>query len=108
VVRPVELDGDATALLASPAVTDLNSSMVFGRVRADANRTYADAMVDHAATLSKAEANKVLLRVGFSQEKITNIFSELEDPIDFDRDVAVLEKYGITRDVLEDLMGGSP
>jgi hypothetical protein len=78
------------------------------RGRADANRTYAGAMVDHATTLSKAEANKVLLRVGLSQEKITNIFSELEDPIDFDRDVAVLEKYGITRDVLEDLMGGSP
>jgi CBS-domain-containing membrane protein len=74
----------------------------------DPRRTYADAMVDHAATLSKAEANKVLLRVGFSEEKIVDLFSELEDPIDVDRDAAVLEKHGISRDILEDLMGGSP
>lgn len=74
----------------------------------DPRRTYADAMVEHAATLSKAEANKVLLRVGFSEEEIVDLFSELEDPIDVDRDAAVLEKHGISRDILEDLMGGSP
>jgi CBS-domain-containing membrane protein len=65
-------------------------------------------MVDYAATLSKAEATKVLRRVGFSDEKIEHVLSELDDPIDIDRDVDVLEKYGITRDVLVDLMGGSP
>jgi hypothetical protein len=65
-------------------------------------------MVDFTQTLSKAEAMKVLLRVGFSVAKIDAIFSELPDPIDLDRDSAVLEKYGINRDVLVDLMGGSP
>jgi hypothetical protein len=65
-------------------------------------------MVDHTETLSKAEAMKVLLRVGFSEATIDTILSELPDPIDLDRDGAVLEKYGINRDVLVDLMGGSP
>jgi hypothetical protein len=65
-------------------------------------------MVDHAATISKAEATKVLRRVGLSEEKINGILSELGDPIDVDRDAGVLEKYGISRDVLVDLMGGSP
>jgi hypothetical protein len=65
-------------------------------------------MVDYSETLSKAEATKVLRRVGFSDEKIGQVLGELDDPIDIDRDVAVLEKYGITRDVLVDLMGGSP
>jgi hypothetical protein len=59
-------------------------------------------------TISKAEASKVLRRVGISEDRIAEIFSELKDPIDLNRDVAVLEKYGITRDALEDLMGGSP
>jgi hypothetical protein len=65
-------------------------------------------MVDFAATISKAEATKVLRRVGVSKEKIADIMSELGDPIDVDRDSAILEKYGISRDVLVDRMGGSP
>ena len=69
--------------------------------------TYADAMAGYE-TISKAEASKVLRRVGISEGRIAEIFSELKDPIDLNRDVAVLEKYGITRDALEDLMGGSP
>jgi hypothetical protein len=71
-------------------------------------RTYADPMVDHAETLSKAEAAGVLRRVGFSDEKIDKLLSELNDPIDFDRDAAILEKFGVNRDTLVDLMGGSP
>jgi hypothetical protein len=65
-------------------------------------------MVDFAATISKAEATKVLRRVGVSKEKIADIMSELGDPIDIDRDTAILEKYGISREVLVDRMGGSP
>jgi hypothetical protein len=65
-------------------------------------------MVDHAETLSKAEAAGVLRRVGFSDEKIDKLLSELNDPIDFDRDAAILEKFGVNRDTLVDLMGGSP
>jgi DNA-directed RNA polymerase subunit H (RpoH/RPB5) len=65
-------------------------------------------MVDRAETLSKEEATSVLHRVGFSQEKIAQILGELDDPIDVDRDAAVLEKHGISRDTLVNLMGGSP
>ena len=65
-------------------------------------------MVDHAETLSKAEAAGVLRRVGFSDEKIDKLLSELNDPIDFDRDAAILERFGVNRDTLVDLMGGSP
>jgi CBS-domain-containing membrane protein len=65
-------------------------------------------MAGHPTTLSKAEATKVLRRVGLSDEKIAEVLGELQDPIDIDRDVAVLERYGITRDALVDLMGGSP
>jgi CBS-domain-containing membrane protein len=65
-------------------------------------------MAEREATISKAEATSVLRRVGFSQEKIAEFLSELEDPIDIDRDATVLEKHGISRDMLVDLMGGSP
>jgi hypothetical protein len=65
-------------------------------------------MVDFGGTISKEEATKVLTRVGVPSEKIADIMSELEDPIDVDRDTAILEKYGISRDVLVDRMGGSP
>ena len=65
-------------------------------------------MVDFAGTISKAEAIKVLSRVGVPKAKIADIMSELPDPIDVVRDTAVLEKYGISRDVLVDRMGGSP
>jgi hypothetical protein len=65
-------------------------------------------MVDFGGTISKAEATKVLGRVGVSKEKIADIMSELQDPIEVDRDTATLEKYGISRDVLVDRMGGSP
>lgn len=58
--------------------------------------------------LSKAEATRVLRRVGFSKENIATVMSELDDPIDIERDAAILEKYGINRDLLVDLMGGSP
>ncbi len=65
-------------------------------------------MVDFAGTISKAEATKVLTRVGVSRERIADILSQLEDPIDVDRDTAILEHYGINRDILVDRMGGSP
>jgi hypothetical protein len=70
--------------------------------------TYADGMVDFGGTISKAEATKVLKRVGVPDEKIADIMGELDDPIDVERDTAILEKYGISRDVLVDRMGGSP
>jgi hypothetical protein len=106
------LDGDATSLLDPFFLIGLSFDVKVNdrgsRWRLHVKGTYADAMVDHAATLSKAEATKVLRRVGFSEERIAGVLAELDDPIDLDRDAAVLEKNGINRDVLVDLMGGSP
>jgi CBS-domain-containing membrane protein len=59
-------------------------------------------------TMSKAEAARVLRRSGFSAAQIDELFSRLDDPIDVDRDGALLQLHGITRGHLIDDMGGSP
>ena len=65
-------------------------------------------MVAANRTITKAEALNVLRRVGIPAETIASILIELSDPIDLDRDQAVLARYGITREYLVDRMGGSP
>jgi hypothetical protein len=57
---------------------------------------------------SKAEAARVLRRVGLDDQRLSALLDELPDPIDFDRDAPILVRHGITRDRLNDLMGGSP
>jgi hypothetical protein len=59
-------------------------------------------------TVSKAEGARVLRRLGFTTGQIDELFSELDDPIDVDRDGEVLQRHGITRGHLIDDMGGSP
>jgi hypothetical protein len=59
-------------------------------------------------TLSKAEAGRVLRRLGYTVPQIEELFSQLDDPIDVDRDGEVLQRHGITRGHLMDDMGGSP
>lgn len=61
-----------------------------------------------AKHMSKAEAARVLRRVGIPEERVDQLLGELPDPIDFDRDSPILVQHGITRDRLNDLMGGSP
>jgi len=50
----------------------------------------------------------VLHRAGFSSQVIEEISSQLSDPVDLDRDSSLFLRYGITREVLTDRMGGSP
>jgi hypothetical protein len=64
--------------------------------------------VDETRILPKAEAAKILRRAGYRSDQIDAIFSELPDPIDLDRDGAILQQRGVTRDHLVSLMGGSP
>jgi hypothetical protein len=59
-------------------------------------------------TISKAEAVRVLRRAGYSTEIIQEIDDQLSDPIDLDCDAATLSRYGITREHLMEVMGGSP
>lgn len=56
----------------------------------------------------KDEVRKVLTRCGFERQRIDDALAELPDPIDIDRDADVLSHYGITRDNLTNLLGGSP
>jgi hypothetical protein len=55
----------------------------------------------------KDEVRKVLMREGFEQQRMDDALAELPDPIDIDRHGDVLMRYGITRDSLTDLLGGS-
>lgn len=59
-------------------------------------------------TISKAEAVRVLQRAGYSADLIREIHDQLGDPIDLKADAPILRRYGITREHLIDLMGGSP
>ncbi len=65
-------------------------------------------MANGPTTMSKAEASKVLLNVGYSWARIGEILGPLKNPIDFERDGTVLAEHGVTRDTLIDRMGGSP
>jgi hypothetical protein len=58
--------------------------------------------------VTQAEARPVLRRVGYSDEFINEVFRQLSDPIDLDREHVVLESYGLTRENLLDRLGGSP
>jgi hypothetical protein len=47
-------------------------------------------------------------RVGYPLEVIEEIGAQLADPIDLDRDSRILERYGLTRGRLKEVMGASP
>ncbi len=65
-------------------------------------------MVDRMKTMPKAEVEKVLHRVGIPATRVAEVLAELDDPIDFVRDRALLDRIGLNRDNLTDMMGGSP
>ena len=58
--------------------------------------------------VSHAEAEQMLRRAGYSQEKIEDALRDAPDPIDTERDGELLFKHGITAGTLTDRMGGSP
>jgi hypothetical protein len=58
--------------------------------------------------MPKAELTRVLERADLPHDLIEEVTGELPDPVDLDRDAAVFDRYGLTRDRLVDLMGGSP
>jgi hypothetical protein len=65
-------------------------------------------MVDRLRTMSKAEAAKVLRRVGLHPDQVAEVLAHLSDPVDLDRDRVYLDSVGLTHDNLIDMMGGSP
>jgi hypothetical protein len=50
----------------------------------------------------------MLLKVGYSEQQVEDLLRDVPDPIDADRDAALLMRHGLTVDQLRDRMGGSP
>jgi hypothetical protein len=65
-------------------------------------------MTDRPTPRSHEEAARVLRRAGYSDEFISQVLSELPDPIDLQRDHQILERHGLSSERLVDRMGGSP
>ncbi|HTP18376.1 MAG TPA: hypothetical protein VMJ65_02155 [Solirubrobacteraceae bacterium] len=57
---------------------------------------------------SHIELTRVLRRVRYSDEFISEVLSQLADPIDLRRDQRVLVRYGLSSERLMDRLGGSP
>jgi hypothetical protein len=56
----------------------------------------------------KREAVALWRRAGYAPEVIAAAAAEVPDPIDVERDAAVLARHGITRSALTDSFGDSP
>ena len=65
-------------------------------------------MASYPAHRSHEEAARLFRRVGYSDELISEVLSQLPDPIDLQRDQQILARYGISSERLMDRMGGSP
>ena len=57
--------------------------------------------------LPRAEVLRILRRAG-RPDTADELASLLPDPVDLDREAGLLERHGLSRDVLIDRMGGSP
>ena len=57
---------------------------------------------------SKADALRILARLGISQEMIAEIGAQLPDPVDLHESGALLQAYGLTLDAVISRLGGSP
>jgi hypothetical protein len=59
-------------------------------------------------TMPKATVAEVLRHVGYPADQVNELLDQLADPVDFERDAPVLDRYGVDRNHLTDRMGGSP
>jgi hypothetical protein len=57
---------------------------------------------------SHEQMARVLRRAGYPDEFITEVLSQLPDPIDLERDQEILGRYGLNPERLMERMGGSP
>lgn len=65
-------------------------------------------MTSNPSLHSHAEVARVLHRAGYTDEFISEVLSKLPDPIDVERDEAIIARYGLTAERLMSRMGGSP
>jgi len=68
----------------------------------------ADNMTQDIPQISRAELARMLQRVGYPANLIDEIAAQVGDPVDHERDREILERYGVTRGHLSELMGASP
>ena len=57
---------------------------------------------------SHEESVRVMRRAGYTDEFISEVLSQLPDPIDLRRDQQILGRYGLSAERLMDRLGGSP
>jgi len=57
---------------------------------------------------SHKDMARVLHRAGYSGEFISEVLSQLPDPIELQRDQLILVRYGLSSERLMDRLGGSP
>jgi hypothetical protein len=80
-----------------------------GRYRHDAPYPKgADNMTQDFPKTSRAELVRMLQRVGYPANLIEEIAAQVGDPVDPELDREILERYGVTRGHLSELMGASP
>jgi hypothetical protein len=65
-------------------------------------------MTEISRSISKADAVRVLQRVGIPAARIDEILRELPDPIDLDHAEPVFARYGVTHEGLMNRLGASP
>ncbi|HUA44601.1 MAG TPA: hypothetical protein VMA77_05200 [Solirubrobacteraceae bacterium] len=57
---------------------------------------------------SHEQLARVLRRAGYTDEFISEVLSQLPDPLDLQRDQPILARYGLTPERLMERMGSSP
>jgi SOS response regulatory protein OraA/RecX len=61
-----------------------------------------------ASLRSHREVARVLHRAGYSEEIVSEVLTQLLDPVDLQRDQQILARYGLSPERLMDRLGGSP
>ena len=57
---------------------------------------------------SHKEMARVMRRAGYSDEFISEVLSQLPNPMNLQRDQQILGRYGLSSEQLMDRLGGSP
>ena len=65
-------------------------------------------MTSDRASRSHEEMARVLRRAGYSVDFISELLSQLPDPIDLQRDQQVLAHHGLSPERLMERLGGGP
>jgi hypothetical protein len=65
-------------------------------------------MANLPRSVSHEDARRILKRAGYADEFISDVLSQLPDPIDPERDKQILASYAVNQERLMDRMGASP